>query len=295
MDDLKQQAISLAAASSTHQATLNISIRQNDELLHAQRDRAYLAACEWLAAPNPFVEYHKAINEHHPGTGSWFLDSDALNTWKIHPQSTCLVHGKPGCGKTVLSSVVIQHLKAYTAQSTDAAVIYFFFNFNDSMKTKVENMIRSLILQLCAQSPAGRDKLIQFCTQHNSTQEDLSYLVLSKMLQNLLLLHARVFFVLDALDECAETSLLAKFLKSTIEGNASRVRVLTTSRNEDCLRALHGNLIGCVTVDFENEHARNDLRMFIQDTVTSDEELGSWSDDVQEEIRDALVSGADGM
>jgi hypothetical protein len=115
------------------------------------------------------------------------------------------------------------------------------------------------------------------------------------MLQKVLLLYGQVYLVLDALDECAETSVLTKVVKRLVEGNGDRVHLLVTSRNENCLRGLHGSFTDCIEINFENDDARSDLRVFIQDTITNDTELGSWSTDVQEEIRDALVAGADGM
>lgn len=57
------------------------------------------------------------------------------------------MHGIPSCGKTVLSSTVIQNIYKYCESRTGSIVLYCYFDFNDIEKQKHGKMIRSLVTQ----------------------------------------------------------------------------------------------------------------------------------------------------
>ncbi|CAO2649247.1 Nn.00g066320.m01.CDS01 [Neocucurbitaria sp. VM-36] len=292
LDALEHRTASLASDSLVIRSTLDHSAQQTGQILQAQRDLEYEKACAWLAASNPFIEYIKALNEHHPGTGSWFLESEIFQSWETSPGRTCWIHGKPGCGKTVLSSVIVRQLKDHVLRSTNSALAYFFFNFNDKTKTKVHKVIRSLILQISVQMNGGQRELMDFYARHHNTHEELSCNVLMGFLKRLLSF-GHVYLVFDALDECEELDQLTEFI-SDLGSCSDRVHLLVTSRNENCLRGLQTDAIS-IDINLENEDVRVDLRNFIQENVSGDEELGQWSTDVQLEIIETLIDGADCM
>lgn len=293
LDALEQQTATLSSASLVIRTTVDQSAQQTSQILQSQRMLEYEKACAWLSAPNPFTEYNKGIKEHHRGTGAWFLDSEAFETWKSSPGSTCWIHGKPGCGKTVLSSLVVRQLKSHVSRSPNAVLAYFFFNVNDKTKTKVHKLVRSIVLQLCVQLPNGHAELADFYARHSNNFEDIGYSMLLSFLQGLLSA-GRVFLIFDALDECEEVEEMVEFIRMLLLSYSDRVSLFLTSRNEDRLRSALAGLVS-VDIDFENENVEVDIRNFIHESVTGDEELGSWSEDAQEEIADALIAGADCM
>src|SRR2546423_9103116 len=98
----------------------------------------------WLSPPDPSTNYNRALQQRQKGTGLWFLQSDAFAKWKTQRNSLWL-YGIPGCGKTILSSTIIEDLKrTFPRQS----LLYFYFDFNDTGKQTLESMVRSLISQL---------------------------------------------------------------------------------------------------------------------------------------------------
>jgi predicted AAA+ superfamily ATPase len=102
----------------------------------------------WLSAPDSSTNYHKAIKLHQPGTGQWFLDSEEFKKWKKDNASFIWLYGIPGCGKTILSSTVLQNVLESSEEDIGQAVVYFYFDFTDPQKQDPELMIRSLISQL---------------------------------------------------------------------------------------------------------------------------------------------------
>ena len=65
----------------------------------------------WLSPPNPSTNYNRALQQRQEGTGLWFLQSHVYTQWKIQRNSTLWLYGIPGCGKTILSSTIIEDLE----------------------------------------------------------------------------------------------------------------------------------------------------------------------------------------
>jgi len=58
----------------------------------------------WISPPDPSINYNTACGAHHEGTAAWLSQGDAFGGWKSSG-SLLWVHGKPGSGKSILSSV----------------------------------------------------------------------------------------------------------------------------------------------------------------------------------------------
>lgn len=52
--------------------------------------------CQWLRAPDPSLNYNKAIKDRHSETGAWFITSDAFTRWKSKSRSCLWLYGIPG-------------------------------------------------------------------------------------------------------------------------------------------------------------------------------------------------------
>lgn len=109
----------------------------------------------WLKAPDPSSTHNRStrLREKSPGSGSWFLQGKEFAHWK-EQASFIWLYGKPGCGKTVLSSTIINELQSTAGTQANCAIAYFYFDFNDFQKQGTESLIRSLITQfeVCSQS-----------------------------------------------------------------------------------------------------------------------------------------------
>ena len=56
----------------------------------------------WLSGPDPSTNHNRARRSRQEKTGSWFLESKTYAHWQ-EQKSLLWLHGKAGCGKTVLS------------------------------------------------------------------------------------------------------------------------------------------------------------------------------------------------
>jgi hypothetical protein len=47
----------------------------------------------WLDAPDPSKTHNRLLEEHHEGTGEWFLQSNEFETWMETPASALWIKG----------------------------------------------------------------------------------------------------------------------------------------------------------------------------------------------------------
>ncbi|KAJ5675371.1 Pfs NACHT and Ankyrin domain protein [Penicillium macrosclerotiorum] len=98
----------------------------------------------WLYPPDPSSSANRARMLRHEGTGVWLLENDVFQSWHSGPRQHLWLHGLAGCGKSVLSTTVLDHL----AQEIGSIALSFFFDFNDVAKQTLDGMLRSLAFQL---------------------------------------------------------------------------------------------------------------------------------------------------
>lgn len=210
------------------------------------------------------------------------------------------LHGNLGCGKTILSFTIIEHLeKTQSCQSC----LYFFFDFSDSGKQTLENMLRSLISQLyqkCSNTKETLDSLISSCEEGH---HGLSCTALCEVFLQMLKKTKEVWMVLDALDEChtrkgdAQQGLLS-WIQNLLQAEDINVHILVTSRLEHDIKIGFRKMAQSDEIlPIQTTLICDDIRNYIHARVTDGDALQRWCNypDVQHEIETALVEKADGM
>jgi hypothetical protein len=253
----------------------------------------------WLSTLDPSTNYNKALAQRHEGTGLWFLHSDAFAAWKSQRNSFLWLYGIPGCGKTILSSTIVEHLKSLPIQP----LLYFYFDFNVVEKQTLQGVVRSLIRQLyhaCYSVREPLDTLFSSCKERN-TQPSCESLceVLHRMIERA----DEVWIVLDAIDECAErkgdpTKGLLLWMRNLVKRENSNVRCLVTSRPEQDIRAeLSGLASGKNMISIQSDLVNDDIFAYICAKVNDGEGLKRWRGrpDVKKEIEKSLAQKANGM
>jgi hypothetical protein len=252
----------------------------------------------WLSAPDPWLNYNKALKERQAGTGTWFIESNLYANWKANPNSFLWLHGIPGCGKTILSSTIIEDILNHCHHGPINAVIYFYFDFNDAEKQQYEKMMRSLITQLslrCTSMPRALATLFSSCM--NGERQPTSDALLTT-LQQMIQEFDEIFVILDALDECKERQELLEDINRIARWKIATLHILATSRRQKDIEESLDSLVNdqrkmCVQSVLVND----DIRTYIQKRLQSDQNLKRWRNkpEVQEEIEVKLMAKADGM
>ncbi|RYN60627.1 hypothetical protein AA0117_g13049 [Alternaria alternata] len=215
----------------------------------------------------------------------------------IH-EVTAFFVGIPGCGKTILSSTIIEHLLQHCYDDTSVVTAYFYFDFNDTQKQDPELMLRSLLCQLLQRSvviPKGVDALFSSC--ENGQRKPSSHALL-QVIKEAAQEFTHVYVVLDALDECAQRSELMDMLETVAEWQLDNLHLLMTSRKErDIERSLEGYIKEQDAVCLQRDVVDQDIQRYVQQRLHDDKSLAKWNKDaaVRQEIEVALMRRACGM
>lgn len=250
-----------------------------------------------LSAPDPSTNYLKALKQRQPGTGIWFLESEQYAKWKTGLISSIWLHGIPGCGKTVLSSTILQNLYQYCDGDPGKATVYFYFDFKDVQKQDPELMLRSLICQLsqqCVQIPVGLDT---FLSSYENGRQPPQHALL-ELMQQIIRGLPQSYIILDALDECKDCAELMNVLEAIAGWQLENLHTLMTSRRERDIESFlecfieKQNIIG-----LQSQVVDKDIQSYVRHRLSNDKSLSKWKKDstVVQEIETALMNGAHGM
>ena len=278
---------------------LNLQIQDSIAAITASLDTANLGTLSeqivtWLAAPDPSSNYNSAREKHHSDTGQWLLDNPSYLEWKYRSAYLLWLHGKAGCGKTVLSSTIIHDLSKLEPGSSRPICLYFYFDFQVGQKQNFESCLRSLLVQLISRAPKALVCLKQLIAAHDNGRSTPSRRSLLEALHQAVVDIGVVYLVLDALDECSDRSILLQGLEECRRWDLPSLHILTTSRKETDIEDHMINLAAC-QVCLEESVVDSDIRSFVQEQIQEDSKLSIWPSEVQAEIQGTLLEGANGM
>ena len=251
---------------------------------------------QWLDAPDPSTNYHKALKDRNPKTGSWFINDSRYADWKATRGSFLWLHGIPGCGKTILSSTILKNVLGQYSNKSNSAVLFFYFDFNTPEKQRHEKMIRSLICQLSQHCESSvLQNLYSSCS--NGGRQPPGDVLLDTLHQMMTPL-GDTYMILDALDECEDRPELLMNLEHIISWEDVSLHVLVTSRREiDIDEALTSFSSSQNRISIQSTSVNADIRIYVHDRLQADRKLKRWQKDLnmQREIEDTLISKAHGM
>ncbi|KAF4548959.1 NACHT domain-containing protein 2 [Elsinoe fawcettii] len=287
----------ILARSEEHSQTLD-RIERQVTTASQQRQTEYLRS--WLQPVDPSTNYNKARSLRHDGTGDWLIKTEAFREWLSTPKSFLWLYGRPGCGKTVLSSTIL------SAISDDgkkwSKILYFYYDFADVNKQSMDSTLRTLLCQLAEMDEQHAEAIREFWHDHNDGSrqpgKEEMYAVLRRELQAA----GEVYILLDALDECttrgAGGSLsLLDWLKQ-LHQDVKGLRLLCTSRPESDIEESFLSWVPQESrISIRGEEVSSDIDAYVYAAVREFAGLQRWHDrpEVQDLICHTLSSKADGM
>lgn len=253
----------------------------------------------WLSPPNVSTNLKKALEQRQKGTGLWLLKIEVFVDWTIRHNSFLWLFGNPGCGKTILSATVIDHLQSITSNH---ALLYFYFDFNNNTKQSLEAMVVSFISQLYLQQGDTRGVVDQLASSHKSRGLRPSCETLCETLARMLEKTTEVWIVIDALDECVtrkgpkDQGVLA-WIRNLLASEQGRTHLLVTSRPEGDIQEGFSWATAEQKMSIQSDLISADISTYVHEKVKGDSGLERWRsrEDIQDEIEATLIEKADGM
>ena len=114
------------------------------------------------------------------------------------------------------------------------------------------------------------------------------------MLKELLEGFTQVFIVIDALDECMAFDQLFEAITTILGWQTSKCHLLVTSRREERILI---TMQECTPVEIQlsADLIESDITSYIHFAVGNVHKLKRWDPTVQEQVKETLISGANGM
>ena len=197
----------------------------------ADEERQFIL--DWIS-PTEFVsEQNDFIGRRQPGTCQWLLESVKFKEWLKSKNQTLLCPGIPGAGKTILVSVVVDHLCAHF-KDEEVGIAYLYCDFKRQDEQTPQNLLASMLRQLIQGKRSINSHITDIFNAHKKSKISLSIRTISKALEIVASSYSKVFVVVDAIDEL-ETSTGSQHMFLTqlfsIKANASCcMNIFATSR-----------------------------------------------------------------
>ncbi|KAI7761735.1 hypothetical protein LZL87_013585 [Fusarium oxysporum] len=254
-------------------------------------DHRFAKIERWLSPPDCSTNANLARTCRHPGTGTWLLDSSAFQEWKLGSRQHLWLYGLAGCGKTILSTTILDHLLQIDTHTT----LPFFFDFSDPRKQKLEDLLRSLAVQLYHTGNEAASRLDSLFTSHDDGRRQPDMNALSACVDTMIQTAGKVFIIIDAIDECTARKELLQWLKHLASRKA---QLIVTGRPEVEFQSAiprSFNEHNCILLDKQAVNA--DICTYVEATLKQKPDFldKKLSPDILKEIRDKIGNGADGM
>jgi hypothetical protein len=187
-----------------------------------------------------------------------------------------------------------------------AFMAYFYFDFRDTNKQNLHNALPSILTQLSARSDSCCDILSRVYKAHDDGAHKPSTSTMIACLKEMLALpdQGPIYIILDALDECSNTSGIPSarkqvidFLKDLVGLQLSNLHICVTSRPEIDIRAALESLAFHPVSIHDQSGQKKDIEDYIRSVVRADSDtaMGRWRDQDKELVIETLTERADGM
>jgi len=194
-------------------------------------------------------------------------------------------------------------------QAGKALMAYFYFDFKNVNKQHLHDLIPSLLTQLSAQLHPHRDILLPLYRAHDSGKSrktQPSDLVLITCLRQILLhlpAERPIYLVMDALDECPDTSgipsprkRVLQLVEELVNLCLPNLHICVTSRPEIDIRDVLEPLSRFNVSLHEQSGQKKDIMDYVKSVVNSDSEpiMRRWKREIKDLVIDTLSKRADG-
>ncbi|KAF5240211.1 hypothetical protein FOXYS1_15468, partial [Fusarium oxysporum] len=257
-----------------------------------QLNQEHQAILDWLTPVNYGSQQSDYFGNRQQGTGQWFLESAEYREWLDADGKTLFCPGIPGAGKTILSSIVINDLHARFSDNPKIGIAYIYCNFRREQEQKIEDLLASLLKQLSRGWHCLPESVNSLYDKHkkNTTRPLLEEL--SETLRFVVELYAKVFIIVDALDECQALDgcrgrLLFEIFR--LQGK-STVNIFATSRPISDITSMFDRALSLAI------HAtKDDVALYLENHMGTLRSVVKTNPRLQEQVKTEISDAVDGM
>jgi NACHT domain-containing protein len=203
----------------------------------------------------------------------------------------------------IFSSSIVEDIMALR-DAGRASIAYFYFDFRDVDKQKLQNLLLSLLIQLSAQSDSCCDILSRLYSTHNRGVLTPSDRAMIECLKEMLTREAQgpIYIIMDALDECPITSTIPspreevlELVEELVGLHLPNVHVCVTSRPERDIQIVLEPLTERPVSLHDESGQQEDITNYVSSFVRSNQRMRKWREEDKNLVIKALSEKADGM
>lgn len=216
-------------------------------------------------ADRPTTELANMINYQTEGSCSWLTDDPIFHKWQQGVNNSphfYWLSGEPASGKSTIAGHVIRYLEECNCDCS-----YFFFNDSNLRTSKVAKLLCSLAWQMASSNTIIREKLLAMREEGSTINENDEGLVWRTLFTTLILrteLRQPQYWVIDALDECANYAVLFPLLAKVDE--QFPLRIFLTSRPSLAIeRSFSRENVAKITGSITLEASLGDIELFLEE------------------------------
>ena len=232
-DDIKEFR-SRITANVTLLNTFNGRITKGNtvKLIRYQDNQERRVIIDWLAPIDYSTQQNDFISRQQEGTGQWLLDSKQFQDWLNKAKQTLFCPGIPGAGKTIITSIVVEHLNAKFRNDTSIGIAYLYCSFKRQQEQKPADLFSNLLKQLVQGQLSLPESVKSLYERHKDTRSRPSLEEILKSLHSIVTDYSRVFILIDALDEYQISNMMRKTFLSEVFNlqNKTGTNIFATSR-----------------------------------------------------------------
>ncbi len=201
------------------------------------------------------------------------------------------------------SSAIIEDIDGMR-KTGEASLAFFYCDFREDQKMDLRGLLSSLLVQLCHQSDSYCDILSKLYSDHAKGLRSPSDDALVGCLKDLLKLprQAPVYVIVDALDECPESSAVLSprvevlnFIKELVKSEIPNLRICVTSRPEIDIKDVLGPLIFYSVSLHDERGQKRDIEDYIESVIHTHRKNKWWTEEHSQLVVNVLTEKSNGM
>ena len=206
---------------------------------------------------------------------------------------------------SIYSSTIIHDIERLSGAGS-AYLAYYFFDFKDRRKQDTRGFLSSILVQLSRQSTSFCKILHELFSEHQRGSKQPSVSTLKQYLEKILKVSRKLpfYIIVDALDECPDTSGLQSSREKVLElieelvglGLPNLCLCITSRTEVDIRNVLEPLTTISSRISLHDEDGqKNDIADYIKSIVYSDKKIMRWREEDKALVVEALSNRAMGM
>jgi hypothetical protein len=219
------------------------------------------------------------------------IESDKFKTWLNGAGLTLYCPGIPGSGKTMLTSIVIDHLTK-SARGNSIGSAYIYCNYRRQLEQTPVNLLASLLRQLAQSRSSISNEVKNLYKRHISKNSRPTLDEVSTGLHSEIGRYTRVNILVDALDECTVEDGTRRALLSKLHvlQSIKTVSLMVTSRSIPTIQRYFQSAL-----QLEIRASNEDVQRYLEGQMDRLACCVTRKAALQDEIISKIINTVDGM